>query len=142
MGLDNGFLLRSKKHEGFEVELAYFRKFYELDDWCTRRCKRVSDYEVLVTEDDLIKLKEEISPIVKELQKLDEGKLLYYEENGFPKKYTTQFYGQEFDPTSSRSYCAGWKTLHLFHCIDCMLDIMQHNYDIKDDIYIVFYSSF
>lgn len=142
MGLDNGFLLRSKKHDGFEVELAYFRKFYELDEWCMSRCKHVSSFEVVVTEDDLEQLKSEISPIVKELQKLDEGKLLYYEENGFPKKYMTQFYGEEFDPVCSRSYCAGLKTLHLFRCIDCMLDILNHNYDIKDDIYIVFYSSF
>lgn len=142
MGLDNGFLLRSKKHKGFNVEIAYFRKFYELDEWCMKKCKHTGDYEVLVEENDLVKLKEEISPVVKELQKLDEGKLLYYEENGFPKKYVTQFYGREFDPTSSRSCYAGLKILHLFSCIDCMLDIMQCNLDIKDDIYIVFYSSF
>lgn len=33
MGLDNGFVGHFKRHPEVKMELAYFRKYYTLNDW-------------------------------------------------------------------------------------------------------------
>ncbi len=153
MGLDNGFQLKHKKKDdnnassvgrSIEIpfEIAYFRKYFELDKWCMHHCKHIRDDEVQITKDDLNKLWNTIEPIVKVLRALGDNKVLYYDENGYPKKYAMQFCGNDFDPTNSQSYAAGIKLLHLADCIGCMMDILEYNGDEEKSIAeITFYSS-
>lgn len=79
MGLDNGFQLKHKKKDdnnassvgrSIEIpfEIAYFRKYFELDKWCMHHCKHIRDDEVQITKDDLNKLWNTIEPIVKVLR--------------------------------------------------------------------------
>ena len=37
MGLDNGFLIKKENDSNFKLEIAYFRNFYELDDFIEYR---------------------------------------------------------------------------------------------------------
>ena len=56
MGLDNGFVGHSKKHPDLEINLAYFRKYYPLNDWVMKHGTSFDEhnpYEVVVSKDNL-----------------------------------------------------------------------------------------
>lgn len=139
MGLDNGFVIRSRSNPDLAIEIAYFRKYFELDDWCMSHCKHTEEFEVEITKDDLDKLRSTIEPIAEALLKLGITKVGYYDENGYPKKYDVDFYGNDFNPADSNSFIAGVKLCRLYCALDNMYDVLEHN---GDDIYITFYSSF
>jgi hypothetical protein len=140
MGLDNGFVIRSRKNPDLAIEIAYFRKYYyELDDWCLHHCKHIEKFEVEITKNVLDKLRSTIEPIAEALLKLGITKVGYYDENGYPKKFNVDFYGNDFNPADSNSFIAGVKLCRLYCAIDNMYDVLESN---GDDIYIMFYSSF
>ena len=71
MGLDNGFILTNKKTKT-ELELGYFRNFYELDRWVRENGKVNKNfcYEFILDKEILKKLLEEITPIAKKRNSL------------------------------------------------------------------------
>ena len=156
MGLDNGFTLRNKKNNT-QIDLFHFRKYYELADFFRRYSMLPRDdnedgpsYLYAVTESNLKELQHEITPIYQILIKLPENTIAYYDENGYPAKYTKLFYGNDFDPTSSQSSFAGTKLVRLYQRIEALLEILDNSRFVwyndkehKDDTYeIVFYDSF
>lgn len=156
MGLDNGFALRNKKNNT-QIQLFHFRKYYELADFF-RKCPMLPrddgrdgpSYLYLATENNLKELQHEIAPIYQTLIKLPENTIAYYDENGYPTKYSKLFYGNDFDPTSSQSSFAGAKLIRLYKRIEALLEILDniqfvwyHDEERQDDTYeIVFYDSF
>ncbi len=143
MGLDNGFVGRFKKAPDVELKLAYFRKYYTLNDWILRKCERVNPeepYEVIVTKENLEELLNEVESLAKILQKLTYSQIAYYEDNGYPQYLIETFYGFDFSPTSSSTFAAGHKLIKLYGNILCMLELIEEND--PDDFYITFYSSF
>lgn len=142
MGLDNVFVLNSKKYPDNRIRLAYFRKYFELNEWMLSHCSRLDPeypYEVIVTQKDLEDLLDEIEPIAQELQKYSESQISYFNDNGYSKKLIEKFYGKKFSPVSS-TYAAGHKLLKLYSNVLCMIDILDWNR--AEDIYITFYSDF
>ena len=67
MGLDNGFILKNKKDSNLNLEIAYFRNFYELDDYISEYCIFSADCKTLfeVPLKALNDLKEELLPTVR-----------------------------------------------------------------------------
>jgi hypothetical protein len=156
VGLDNGFTLHNKKNNT-QINLFHFRKYYELADFFRRYPMLPRDdnedgpsYLYAVTESNLKELQHEITPIYQALIKLPENTIAYYDENGYPSKYTKLFYGNDFDPTSSQSSFAGTKLVRLYQRIEALLEILDNSRFVwyndeehKDDTYeIVFYDSF
>lgn len=149
MGLDNGFCIRSKKHpELAEIEFGYFRKFYELDDWIRFNCEPADDasendihdnYLYLVTEEDAIRLRDTIEPIVEKLMSLGVTHVAYYDEYGYPDEFKSLFYGNDFDPFSTKSYLCGVKLCRLYYVMNNIIEICELN---DDDVYITFYRSY
>lgn len=139
MGLDNGFELRSKKNPYLIINLEQFRKYYELNTWCMGNCNHIEDYLVTISKNDVKNLKQEVEPVALELLKIEQSKLLYYDENGYPKKYEMSFYGNNFSPICTETYLPGTKLCKLYFSLLSIESILNSN---EDDIYITFYSSF
>ena len=156
MGLDNGFQLRNKT-TGLTVDLFHFRKYYELADYF-RRFKMLpkfdgtegESYEYPVTKENLEKLAAQLEPIYNTLIKLPANTVAYYDEMGYPDKYTKLFYGDDFDPTRSQSAFAGAKLIRFYQRINSLLEILDNMQYIwyneeekKNDTYeIIFYDSY
>ena len=126
MGLDNGFCIYKKgfKNSGDEhIEIAYFRKFYELDSFIRDTCTTIgSDFEdaFIVSVCDLLKLQAELEPIMKVLNKIPMRLIDKYDENGYPQKYkfdSVELSDERFNPTESSSSFAGYKTVKLYHAV-------------------------
>jgi hypothetical protein len=88
MGLDNGFEIRDKSRCDLRIAVGYFRNYHELDIWCMSSCESIERdaNEVLVTKEDAEKLYNLIKPVATELLKLEESKVGYYDDNGYPQR--------------------------------------------------------
>ena len=142
MGLDNGFVGRSKKHSDVEINLAYFRKYYTLNDWVMKHGISFDEnnpYEVAVSKDNLEGLLKLIEPIAEALQGYTYNQISYYEDNGYPQEIVEKFYEEDFSPVSTNVAFAGHKLIKLYRSVLCMLEMIEEN---GDDFYITFYSSF
>jgi hypothetical protein len=141
MGLDNGFVLKSKKNKDIAIEIASFRKYYELDRYVMAHGEKTEDeYEVSVNAELLDKLSQKIEKIRDVLVRLPGNTVDKYDEEGYPEKYHAEFYGMDFSPCESQSAFAGHKLLRLYSRIECMKEILENDYE--KDLYIIFYSSF
>lgn len=143
MGLDNGFVGRFKNQPELEISLAYFRKYFSLNDWMLHNCSPLNPdapYEVIVTNDNLDALLREIEPIAKALQCFTDSQISYYEDNGYPQDIVEKFYEQNFSPVSSNTFSAGHKLLKLYGNVLCMKEMLEENSD--GNFYITFYSDF
>lgn len=146
MGLDNGFIIKKKSDPNFELEIAYFRKFFELDDFIARRAtKVVDDWEHLykINYDVLKDLKEELLPTIQVLIGIPERSISKYDDNTYPKKYkldSDELISDEFNPITSRSAFAGLKAMRLYNAVCTMMEFLINN-DYSDEYYIEFYSS-
>lgn len=140
MGLDNGFILHTKNGE--EVELAYFRKYYELDEWGRQHFDAIDTGKTLfyVTYEHLVCLEKELASTILILSKLSPAKIHYYDDTEYPEKYVSEMYGQTFDPATSQSAFAGNKAMTLYHTVVLLEDILEMNKD--KEIKITFYSSY
>lgn len=142
MGLDNGFVGHSQKHPDVKVNLAYFRKYYPLNDWVMKHGTSFDEhnpYEVVVSKDNLKELLKLIEPIAEALQSYTYNQISYYEDNGYPQEIVEKFYNEDFSPVSSNTMFAGHKLIKLHRSVLCMIEMMEEN---SDDFYITFYSSF
>ena len=143
MGLDNGFILKNKKDSNLNLEIAYFRNFYELDDYISSYCIFSTDCKTLfeVPLKALNDLKEELLPTVRVLIQIPERLLGNYDDSTYPKKYnldSDELIHDEFNPITSRSAFAGWKALRLYNAVCVMIDLLNDN----ADYYIECYSSY
>lgn len=139
MGLDNGFILHTKS--GDTVEIAYFRKYYELDRWVNQYIEPVDSNRTLfnITKENLEELERELAPTILTLDKLPMTDINYYDDCGYPEEYIRAMYGQRFDPVDSTSAFAGAKAVRLYHRVLMMLALFDLNP--KDEIKLTFYSS-
>ena len=135
MGLDNWFNIKSRKNETVNFEIAYFRKFYELDSFirsCAKRVDPEDDYAYEVSLENLKALREELLPTVKILIQIPERLLLKYDENySYPKKYkldSEDLAGDDFNPLYSTSYAPGYKAMRLYNAVCVMIDILEDDY--------------
>jgi hypothetical protein len=156
MGLDNGFSMRNKK-TGVIIDLFHFRKYYELAEFFRKYPmlprldgKPEDSYTYAVTEDILNKLQHELESIYSALIKLPANTVRYYDENGYPVRYSKLFFGLDFDPTSSQSMFAGEKLIRLYQRVDALketLEQMQYIYREDEEVHnteweIIFYDSY
>lgn len=146
MGLDNGFVLKSKKNKNINIELCYFRNYYELNEYImTKGIKTNYEYEVIVSKELLKDLFYQIKDIAEALIKCPNNIILKYDIEGYPEEYRDHFYGEQFSPCNSPSAFAGSKLIRLYNRIDSMLEILENELynenDDEQDLYIVFYSS-
>lgn len=143
MGLDNRFVGRFKGHPELEISLAYFRKYFNLNDWMLQNCARLNPdepYEVVVSKDNLEALLRKIEPIAEAIQGFTDSQISYYEDNGYPQEIIEKFYEWDFSPVSSNTFAAGHKLRKLYRSILCMIEMLGDNDD--GNFYITFYSSF
>ena len=94
MGLDNRFMGHFKNHPEVEISLAYFRKYFNLNDWMLQHCAPVQEdnlYDVIVTKGNLKDLLKEIEPIAEALNKFNYNQISYYEDNGYLGTYQEMF---------------------------------------------------
>lgn len=144
MGLDNGFIIRNKQDEKFSLEIGYFRKFYELDEFIRTNCNEVSPDIFSVTVEVLEALKEELLPTVQVLIKIPQRLLEKYDFNGiYPKKYgfdNEEAIYDTFNPHCSGSAFPGWKALKLYNVVCTMINFLNDDYE--ENHYIEFYSSY
>lgn len=143
MGLDNGFVGHFKNQPELEISIAYFRKYFSLNDWMLHNCLPLNldqPYEVVVSKDNLDALLKEIEPIAEVLQGFTSSQISYYEDNGYPQDFVEKFYEQEFSPASSSTFAAGHKLIKLYRNVLCIKEILEDNDD--GNFYITFYSSF
>lgn len=142
MGLDNGFILKNKKDSNLNLEIAYFRKFFELDDYISMCCPLTDDKTNFEVPLKVLKdLKEELLPTVRVLIQIPERLLGKYDDSTYPKKYnldSDELIHDEFNPITSRSAFAGWKALRLYNAVCVMIDLLNDN----EDYYIECYSSY
>ena len=104
MGLDNGFVGHFKRHPEVKMELAYFRKYYTLNDWVMKHGTVFDEhnpYEVAVSKENLEELLRLIEPIAEVLQGYTYNQISYYEDNGYPQEIVEKFYEEEFSPVST-----------------------------------------
>ncbi len=145
MGLDNGFIIKHKE-TGAECEIAYFRKYYELNCWVSQHCKRTENilehYEISI--DNLHDLRFYIEPVYNILIKLESGLVSKYDDEGYPAEVASGIeavaYGNEFVPSNSQSTFAGAKLIHLYQSLSALIEIYEN--DFSHDWLIEFYSSF
>ena len=136
MGLDNGFVLRFKDNPSYEVELAYFRKYYELDEYFPNQGE-----DVIVSKEDLVKLQLYIEPIYKLLKSLPKYIVEDYDNMGYPETGRWRaFENNDFTPLCSQSAFAGIKLMRLYERLDGIIEILENDFSGKFEIY--FYSSF
>ena len=141
MGLDNGFLIKKENDSNFKLEIAYFRKFYELNDFISSRCDKVNDFYYKVGYGVLEELKEELLPTIQVLIQIPERLIHRYDDSTYPKKYkldSDELISDEFNPITSTSAFAGWKALRLYNAVCVMIDLLNDN----ENYYIEFYSSY
>lgn len=146
MGLDNGFVLRKRCEPQIEIELCNFRNFHALADFF-RREKMLPNkdgstnpsYEYAVTLDLLHRLQFRIESIYNELIKLPANTVSYYDDNGYPSRYSEMFYANDFDPTSSSDVFVGTKLIRLYQRIDSLREIMEN---MSADYEVIFYDSY
>lgn len=145
MGLDNGFTLRSRANPEEEIaNIAYFRKYYELDDWMRLHCKKRDkneEFEWEVTLEDLEDLRRYIETVAKEVIKLDQKDLDYYDNYGYDESLGRQLcLSNDFCPVDSKSMFPGTKLIRLYHAVNVMCEILDTNRN--SNVFITFYSSF
>lgn len=152
MGLDNWFNIKSKKDEKLNFEIAYFRKFFELDTFIRSCGKEIeTDYKFEVSLENLKALKEELLPTIKILIQIPERLLDKYDNNmNYPKKYkldSDELAGDDFNPIYSTSYMAGWKAMKLYNAVCVMIDILEDDHfenhpEFSKGYYVEFRSSY
>lgn len=152
MGLDNWFRIKSKKDEKVDFEIAYFRKFFELDTFIRCCGKVIEDNTVFeVSLENLKALKEELLPTIQILIQIPERLLLKYDDNGnYPKKYklhSEELVHDEFNPIYSTSFAAGIKAMRLYNAVCVMINILEDDYfencpEFSRGYYIEFVSSY
>lgn len=143
MGLDNRFMGHFKNQPELEISLAYFRKYFSLNDWMLHNCSPLNPedpYEVVVSKDNLDALLREIEPIAEALRGFTYSQISYYEDNGYPQDIVEKFYERDFSPVSSNTFAAGHKLRKLYRNVLCMKEMLEDNDD--GNFYITFYSSF
>ena len=150
MGLDNGFVLRNSKTKEQVVELFSFRNYHEMANFFRRTPMLPNingtdepSYEYAVNAEVLTQLKLHIDPIYRELSVLPANTVDYYDENGYPAKYRKLFFGNDFDPTDSRSSFAGNKLIRLYQRIDALSELLVNiEYGDNKDLEIILYDSY
>ena len=141
MGLDNGFLIKKENDSNFKLEIAYFRKFYELDDFIRSRSENINDFLFKVDYEVLKELKEELQPTINVLIQIPERLLHKYDDSVYPKKYkldSDDLIHDEFNPVTTSSMFAGWKAIKLYNAVCTMINFLDDN----NGYYIEFYSSY
>ena len=141
MGLDNGFLIKKENDSNFKLEIAYFRKFYELDDFIRSRSEKINDLLFKVDYEVLKELKEELQPTINVLIQIPERLLHKYDDSVCPKKYkldSDDLIHDEFNPVTTSSAFAGWKAIKLYTAVCTMINFLDDN----KGYYIEFYSSY
>lgn len=141
MGLDNGFLIKKENDSNFKLEIAYFRKFYELDDFIRSRSEKINDFLFKVDYELLKELKEELQPTINVLIQIPERLLHKYDDSVYPKKYkldSDDLIHDEFNPVTTSSAFAGWKAIKLYTAVCTMINFLDDN----KGYYIEFYSSY
>ena len=141
MGLDNGFLIKKENDSNFKLEIAYFRKFYELDDFIRSRSEKINDLLFKVDYEVLKELKEELQPTINVLIQIPERLLHKYDDSVSPKKYkldSDDLIHDEFNPVTTSSAFAGWKAIKLYTAVCTMINFLDDN----KGYYIEFYSSY
>ena len=141
MGLDNGFLIKKENDSNFKLEIAYFRKFYELDDFIRSRSEKINDLLFKVDYEVLKELKEELQPTINVLIQIPERLLHKYDDSVYPKKYkldSDDLIHDEFNPVTTSSMFAGWKAIKLYTAVCTMINFLDDN----KGYYIEFYSSY
>ena len=141
MGLDNGFLIKKENDSNFKLEIAYFRKFYELDDFIRSRSENINDFLFKVDYEVLKELKEELQPTINVLIQILERLLHKYDDSVYPKKYkldSDDLIHDEFNPVTTSSAFAGWKAIKLYTAVCTMINFLDDN----KGYYIEFYSSY
>lgn len=141
MGLDNGFLIKKENDSNFKLEIAYFRKFYELDDFIRSRSEKINDLLFKVDYEVLKELKEELQPTINVLIQIPERLLHKYDDSVYPKKYkldSDDLIHDEFNPVTTSSAFAGWKAIKLYTAVCTMINFLDDN----KGYYIEFYSSY
>ena len=141
MGLDNGFLIKKENDGNFKLEIDYFRKFYELDDFIRSRSEKINDLLFKVDYEVLKELKEELQPTINVLIQIPERLLHKYDDSVYPKKYkldSDDLIHDEFNPVTTSSAFAGWKAIKLYTAVCTMINFLDDN----KGYYIEFYSSY
>ena len=141
MGLDNGFLIKKENDSNFKLEIAYFRKFYALDDFIRSRSEKINDLLFKVDYEVLKELKEELQPTINVLIQIPERLLHKYDDSVYPKKYkldSDDLIHDEFNPVTTSSAFAGWKAIKLYTAVCTMINFLDDN----KGYYIEFYSSY
>lgn len=141
MGLDNGFIIKKENDNNFKLEIAYFRKFYELNDFIILKSEQIDDFRFKVDYEVLKELKEELQPTINVLIQIPERLLHKYDESSYPSKYnldSDELIRDEFNPVTSSSMFAGWKAIKLYNAVCTMINFLDDN----DGYYIEFYSSY
>lgn len=144
MGLDNGFVLRRRSDPNFSLELASFRKFYELDAYLA------SVHDVEVSEEKLESLINFLQPVIDTLRIYTDSELNYLEDNNsWPESLARELYGNAFSPTTRDTSYLTWrkayKTRKLYMNLVTIRDMMSElcwTEEAKKDYYIEFYSSY
>lgn len=143
MGLDNGFIIKHNS-TGISCDIAYFRKYYELDTWVRQNCKSKAEDIYAITEENIKDLQSYIKPIYDILIKIDDGLLNKFDDTVYNKSTVTKIeavaYNNEFNPLSTQSSFAGHKLIHLYQSLCQMLEIIE--LDEHQDWSIEFYSSY
>lgn len=142
MGLDNGFVLRNKKNN-CTVELAYFRKFYQLDDYVRFNADGDShNEEYIIDRKFLVELRDYLTPVCTALMAVYD-KIDYYDIEGYPKEFDAKFYCNSFnpvDPEGRYSNFMGSKTLQLYFFLDNYIKSSWIN--AEDEWELTFYRSY
>lgn len=142
MGLDNGFVLRNKKNNS-TVEIAYFRKFYQLDDYVRFNADGDSHSEEFILDRKfLVEFRDYLAPVCTALMAVYD-KIDYYDEEGYPREFKEKFYNHDFnpaDPEGRYSNFMGSKTLQLYFFLD---NYIKTNWDEVDENWeLTFYRSY
>ena len=125
MGLDARFELRSRKNDTV-IEFAYFRNYYELDQYLNPTC---TEDPIELSESDLNELLQKIQPIAELLRPYTLNEILYFDDNGYDAKLARKFYNNEFSPATAGSSFAGAKLIDLYNALNSMISVLLLNGD-------------
>ena len=116
------FIIRHKISNKKCVEIDKFTDFFELDDFFKL-------YNYTVNEENLIKLKKELSPIVKQLLKVPEKEIIKYDTiSYYPNKCkldSDKLKDSKFNPLNSDSLFPAKKVLQLYYSVSVMIKYLQ-----------------